>query len=190
MDQPYGRFSEYTFVKCPVFGRPDAAAAGKLFLMPGGEQSAVARCIPLLHSVGQKSFPLNSCSLSAVAKTNVNVCISGTIEMLAEAFCVSEKAGIPAEFFLDILVGTDFGRKIFNGYGALIAGKKFEPAGFTMELGLKDINLFLSVCEELNVPAPVASCVKNRLLEGLAQGGAQLDWSAMSRFVRKSAGLV
>ena len=177
------------FVNCPVFGRPDAAASQSLFLIPGGSAKNLGQCIALFHALGKKSFPQQSCQISCVAKVCGNFLISSTIESLAEIFVVSSKHGLEPAMMLEILSGTLFGSKIVNGYGDRIVKEEFRPAGFTMTLGLKDINLFLEASEKVNVPCPVASVVKNRFLEGIAQGGAELDWSAIALSVARSAGM-
>ena len=72
----------------------------------------------------------------------------------------------------------------------LIAEGKFKPAGFAVPLGNKDIRLVLSAAEELRVPMPIASLVHDRFLSLLAQGGEELDWSALGQLAAKDSGQV
>ena len=44
------------FVAAPVFGRPDVAAAGRLFIMAAGAKDAVNACRPLFDVLGQKTL--------------------------------------------------------------------------------------------------------------------------------------
>jgi 3-hydroxyisobutyrate dehydrogenase-like beta-hydroxyacid dehydrogenase len=71
----------------------------------------------------------------------------------------------------------------------LIAGGKFEPAGFSAPLGAKDIRLALAAGEELRVPLPLANLVHDRFLALLAHGGDRLDWSAIGALAGKDAGI-
>ena len=80
-------------------------------------------------------------------------------------------------------------RPAYRTYGALIAEQRFEPAGFAAPLGLKDVRLTLAAAEELGVPMPLASLLRDRLLALVAQGGEELDWSAISRLAAQDAGL-
>ena len=91
---------------------------------------------------------------------------------------------------LNYLTSTLFSAPVYKTYGGLIADEKFEPAGFAASLGYKDIRLALTAAEELRVPMPLASLLRDRLLSLPAQGGEKLDWSALARLAAKDAGLV
>ena len=66
---------------------------------------------------------------------------------------------------------------------------KFEPAGFDLRLGLKDAKLALAAGEDVNVPLPFASVLRDNYLDALAHGDESKDWSAMSRVALRRAGL-
>jgi 3-hydroxyisobutyrate dehydrogenase-like beta-hydroxyacid dehydrogenase len=87
------------------------------------------------------------------------------------------------------LTGTLFSAPVYNTYGAIIANESYEPAGFKMALGLKDIKLALAAAESLNVPLPIASLVRDHFLSGLAQGQGGSDWAALARISAKNSGL-
>jgi 3-hydroxyisobutyrate dehydrogenase-like beta-hydroxyacid dehydrogenase len=90
---------------------------------------------------------------------------------------------------LEILTSTLFGAPVYKTYGALIADGTFEPAGFAAPLGLKDIRLALAAAEELRVPLPIASLLRDRFLTLLANGGEELDWSAIGALAAWEAGV-
>src|SRR3989442_1521725 len=75
-------------------------------------------------------------------------------------------------------------------YGGLIADRQFEPPGFAAPLGHKDIWLTLAAPEDLRVPLPLASLLRDRFLTLLAHGGDTLHWSAIGRLAAKDAGEV
>ena len=98
------------------------------------------------------------------------------------------KAGVDKEQYLEILTSTLFGAPVYRTYGGLVAREEFEPAGFAATLGLKDIRLVLEAGEELRVPLPVASLLRDRFLTLLATGGGALDWSAVGALAAWEAG--
>jgi 3-hydroxyisobutyrate dehydrogenase-like beta-hydroxyacid dehydrogenase len=100
-----------------------------------------------------------------------------------------EKVGVDRRAYLELLTSTLFGAPVYKGYGALIADRKFEPAGFAAPLGQKDIRLALAAAENLQVPMPIASLLRDRFLTLLAHGGEKLDWAAVSDLSAKDAGL-
>jgi 3-hydroxyisobutyrate dehydrogenase-like beta-hydroxyacid dehydrogenase len=177
------------FVSAPVFGRPEAAAAGKLFVAVAGAPDAVDECMPLLEAIGQKTFRFgNNPSDANLVKLSGNFLISAVIEALGEAMALVGKAGLDQHQYVDFLTSTLFNAPVYKTYGALIADKKFVPAGFAAPLGFKDNRLVLAAAETLRVPLPLASLIYNRFLTLLAHGGEALDWSAFSQLAAQDAG--
>ena len=177
------------FVAAPVFGRPDVAAAGQLFVIAAGEPAAIAVAAPLLEAIGQKTFVVSQTpKLANLVKLSGNFLIASAIEALGEAMALVGKGGIDRAQYVDILTSTLFRAAVYETYGGLIASGKFEPAGFAAPLGEKDIRLTLTA-EDLRVPLPLANLVRDRFLTLLAHDGDRLDWSAIGRPAAQDAGL-
>jgi 3-hydroxyisobutyrate dehydrogenase-like beta-hydroxyacid dehydrogenase len=178
------------YISAPVFGRPEAAAAAKLFIVAAGPAVQIERCRPLLDAMGQKTFVAGDDASGAnLMKLTGNFLITAVIEGLAESFALVRKAGLDANLFHEILTSSLFNAPIYKTYGALINSQKFEPAGFKLPLGLKDNRLLLAAAEESAVPMPMASLIRDRFLAALGQGMGELDWSAISKLSAKDTGL-
>jgi 3-hydroxyisobutyrate dehydrogenase-like beta-hydroxyacid dehydrogenase len=178
------------YVAAPVFGRPDAAAARKLFIVAAGPEVALARCRPLFHAMGQKTLVLGDRQPQAnLVKLAGNFLIAANIECLGEAFALVRKSGIEPHRFLEILTGTLFAAPLYHTYGTIIADEKYEPAQFKMSLALKDMRLALAVADATTVPMPTASLIHDHCLAGIAQGAGEADWSELARFCARNAGL-
>ena len=178
------------FVAAPVFGRPEAAAAAKLFVAAAGAPDAIQSVTPLFDAIGQRTFVLGEEPKAAnLVKLSGNFLIASVIESLGEAMALVEKGGVDRHAYLDLLTSTLFNAPVYKTYGGLIADRKFQPAGFTAPLGQKDIRLALAAGEALNVPLPLASLLRDRFLNLLAHGGEELDWSAIGALAAKDAGL-
>jgi 3-hydroxyisobutyrate dehydrogenase-like beta-hydroxyacid dehydrogenase len=177
------------FVAAPVFGRPDVAAAGRLFIVAGGEAGAIEAAAPLLDAIGQKTFVISDTPKAAnLVKLSGNFLGASVIEVLGEAMALIGKAGIDERQYLNFLTSTLFDAPIYKTYGSLIADGRFTPPGFAAPLGQKDIRLVLAAAEDLRVPMPVASLLRDRFLNLLAHGGDRLDWSAIGRLPAADAG--
>lgn len=177
------------FVAAPVFGRPDAAAAAKLFVAAAGEAETLAACQPLFEAISQRVFMLGEVpSRANLVKLSGNFLIASVIESLGEAMALVAKGGVDKHAYLDLLTSTLFSAPVYKTYGKLIADEAFEPAGFAAPLGQKDIRLVLAAGETLNVPLPLASLLRDRFLTLLAQGGEKLDWSAIGQLAAKDSG--
>jgi 3-hydroxyisobutyrate dehydrogenase-like beta-hydroxyacid dehydrogenase len=176
------------FVAAPVFGRPDVAAAGELSILVAGEPLAVEAAMPLLEVIGRKRFVIADTPKSAnLVKLSGNFLIGSVIESLGEALALIGKGGIDQHQYLRILTSTLFDAPIFRTYGSLIADARFEPAGFGAPLGYKDIRLTMAAAEDLRVPMPLASLLRDRFLTLFAHGGDRLDWSAIGALSSRDA---
>jgi len=178
------------YVAAPVFGRPEAAAAAKLFVVAAGPIEEIKRCRPLFDAIGQKTFIVGEEAHAAnVIKLAGNFLITTVIEGLAEAFAFGRKFGVDSHAFLEILTESLFAAPVYRTYGSMIASDKFEPAGFKLPLGLKDNRLLLAAAEEATVPMPMASLIHDRFVAALARGLGESDWAAIARISYENAGL-
>ena len=178
------------YLAAPVFGRPDAAASGKLFVVVAGQPKLVDTCMPLFKDLGQKTFVMSGQAENAnLVKLSGNFLIAAVIESLGEALALIGKAGLDQQQYIDLLTSTLFDAPVYKTYGRLIVERRFEPAGFAAPLGQKDIRLTLAAAETLNVPLPLASLLRDRFLTLIARGGEALDWSAIGQLAAHDSGL-
>jgi 3-hydroxyisobutyrate dehydrogenase-like beta-hydroxyacid dehydrogenase len=179
------------FVSAPVFGRPDAAAARKLFIMAAGADEHLKVAVPLLESLGQSVGIVGSDPSQAnLVKLIGNFMLSAIIETLGEACAVAGKAGIEPMHLVELLTSATFNAPPYKIYGSMIASQRFQPAGFALPLGQKDNRLMLEAAESLGVPLPLAGLVHDRFLRLRSEGlGAESDWSAVALCALSDAGL-
>jgi 3-hydroxyisobutyrate dehydrogenase-like beta-hydroxyacid dehydrogenase len=176
------------FVAAPVFGRPEAASAAKLFVVAAGEPEPVDRCRPLFDDLGQKTFVVDQFPPKAnLVKLSGNFLVASVIECLGEAIALTRKAGLDPTQFLSVLTGSLFVAPVYKTYGELILEDRYRPPGFTMPLGLKDTRAVLAAAEAKNVPMPVASLLRDHFITGIARGKADFDWSALAQLAAENA---
>jgi 3-hydroxyisobutyrate dehydrogenase-like beta-hydroxyacid dehydrogenase len=177
------------YVAAPVFGRPDMAAAAKLFIVAAGDPAAVDACKPLFDALGQKTSTIGvEPSAANLVKLTANFLQASVIESLGEAIALIGKAGINRRDYVNLLTSTIFTAPAYKIFGPLIADGTFGPAAFAAPLGYKDIRLALAAAESLRVPMPLASLLHDRFLRLFAQGGEKLDWSAIGGLATQDAG--
>jgi 3-hydroxyisobutyrate dehydrogenase-like beta-hydroxyacid dehydrogenase len=177
------------YVAAPVLGRPDMAAAAKLFIVAAGDPAAVDACKPLFDALGQKTSTIGTEPAGAnLVKLTANFLQASVIESLGEAIALIGKAGIDRRDYVNLLTSTIFTSPAYTIFGPLIAAGTFGPAAFAAPLGYKDIRLALAAAEGLRVPMPLASLLHDRFLRLFAQGGDKLDWSAIGGLATQDAG--
>ncbi|MEG6509531.1 NAD(P)-dependent oxidoreductase [Methyloligella sp. 2.7D] len=177
------------YLSAPVFGRPDAAAAAKLFVVAAGPEDALAKAQPVFDALGQRTFPYGAEAEKAnLVKLSGNFLITAVIQSLSEAITLASKAGIDKRQYLDMLTETLFTAPVYKTYGNMIIEGRYEPPGFTATLGRKDLGLVLDAAESLQVPMSTASLIADRFLTLMATGDGDLDWAALGLLVARNAG--
>ena len=178
------------YIAAPVFGRPEAAEAGKLFVVVAGKSDVIERCRPVLEAMGQRLFVMgDEPEMANVVKLSGNFLISTIVEGLGEAIALTRKYGIDPHQYVEFLTNSLFAAPIFKTYGGIIADERYSPPGFKMRLGLKDAKLALAAAESVDVALPFASIVRDHMLTAISRGMEELDWSATAKLAAENAGL-
>lgn len=166
-------------VSAQVLGRPDVAAAGQLSILAAGADADLARCAPLFEAMGQRVIRIGAePGMAAAAKLAANVSIAAVIETVTEAFRIAGARGVEAQAMLELFVETNFGSRMFGNYGGLIIARQFEPAGFPIRLGRKDVGLGLAAAGP-DTELPFARLIAERMDRQIAAGAGERDWSAL-----------
>jgi 3-hydroxyisobutyrate dehydrogenase-like beta-hydroxyacid dehydrogenase len=170
------------YLASPVFGRPEAAAAKKLNFAISGEEN-IRKQIELLlkdaGAVGVWDFG-NDISAANTIKLCGNFLIASALEAIGESINLATKAGIDAKQMWNMFSQTLFNAPVYINYSNIILQQKFEPAAFTMKLGLKDINLVLQLASSVNQSMALASLLQKNMQQLVAEGKENIDWSAVS----------
>ncbi len=178
------------YLAAPVFGRPEAAAARKLWICLSGPRAAKDRVQPMLSALGQAVFDFGEDPGAAnVVKLAGNFLIASAIEAMAEAMTLAEKNGIDRAMLIDMLAQTMFACPIYQNYGKAIVQEDYKPARFRLSLGLKDIDLVLQTAASSKTPMPLASMLRDRFISAMAKGREELDWAAFALGASEDAGL-
>jgi 3-hydroxyisobutyrate dehydrogenase-like beta-hydroxyacid dehydrogenase len=178
------------FVAAPVFGRPEAAAAKKLWICTSGAAGAKAAAKPVLDAMGQGIFDFGEeVGAANVVKLAGNFLLTAAVEAMAEASAMAEKNGVPRADLLNFLTATIFNCPIYVNYGKTIVGARFEPAGFPIPLIMKDMNLVRKTAADANTPMPILNLLIDRYLTLLARGLDRYDAAALALGAAQDANL-
>jgi 3-hydroxyisobutyrate dehydrogenase-like beta-hydroxyacid dehydrogenase len=179
-----------TYIAAPVFGRPDAAQAAKLWIVTAGPAQAIERCRALFDAMGQGIEMVGDDPPRAnVVKLAGNFILASAIEAMGEAFALVRKHGVEPSRFLEIVNGRLVRSPVYENYGNLIVNRRWEPAGFKLRHGLKDVRLTLAAGDEVTTPMPLASLVHDHYLAAMALGWSDIDWAGLARLSAVNAGL-
>ena len=178
------------YVAAPVFGKPDAAAAQKLWIATSGPETAKARVRPVLEVMGQGVYDFGEDAGAAnVVKLCGNFLLGAAIEAMGEAFTLAQKNGVSRQTVYGLFTSTLFACPVYQNYGKLIAAEHYQPIGAIPSLIRKDFGLLLQEAKTSHVPMPLASLVHDRLTAMVARGREDRDWAGFAQEVSDSAGL-
>jgi 3-hydroxyisobutyrate dehydrogenase-like beta-hydroxyacid dehydrogenase len=178
------------YLSAPVFGRPEMAATGQLVLVAAGDTDALTKMQPVFDKIGSRTVPVGDEAEKAnLFKICGNFMIASELEAIGEAFALLRKGGVDPALFHDVLGGRLFTGAVFKAYGLMVLNKTYEPAGFALTLGLKDVNLARSAAEGLGVEMPTAELLKKNYDQAIEWGWQDKDWSAIGEVSAKKAGL-
>jgi 3-hydroxyisobutyrate dehydrogenase-like beta-hydroxyacid dehydrogenase len=178
------------YVAAPVFGRPDAAEAAKLIVVVGGADAQIKKLTPVFDAIGVRTVIAGAEPEKAnLFKIAGNFMIIAALETMGEAFALLKKGGVDPRLFHDVMSNSLFASRVYQGYGQLILGRHFEPAGFEMKLGLKDSDLARNAAKELGMTMPLADLASSHFNEGIGKDMGEKDWSAIADIIATKAGL-
>jgi len=178
------------FVSVPVLGRPETAEAGTLTALAAGDPEMIDAIQPALDAIAQRTFVVGTAPEAAnVVKLACDTMIATLIESLAETVALVEKTGLVERArFIEVLLGTVLAAPSFRPYGEHVRDDAYEP-GLRVPLALKDIELALATAHDAAVPMPIVSVIRDHLLEAMAAGYGDRDWSALALVAEHAAGL-
>ncbi|QCT21412.1 NAD(P)-dependent oxidoreductase [Jejubacter calystegiae] len=177
------------YVAAPVLGRVDVAAAGQLNILAAGEEATLDEVQPLFDVLGKQTWRFGELPEQAAAvKLAANFMLASAIETMGESAALVEAWGVGKGEFLNMMTSTLFSAPAYKNYGAMIAEDRYQPAGFTMKLGLKDVRLAQQAAESRNVPMGIAGVLRDSYLDALAHGDEKLDWAALATVSARRSG--
>jgi 3-hydroxyisobutyrate dehydrogenase-like beta-hydroxyacid dehydrogenase len=106
--------------------------------------------------------------------------IIAAIEAMAEGIQLARKSGLDADKWMNMLTQSLFSAPIYINYGNILLKEAYQPAGFSLRLGLKDVNLMLSHASSVDAKMPFTELLQRRLKDGVENGLAEHDWTAIA----------
>jgi 3-hydroxyisobutyrate dehydrogenase-like beta-hydroxyacid dehydrogenase len=170
------------YVAAPVMGRPEAARMYKINFLVSGEADVIKTITPYLHDGGATGVWEFGGEVSAanVAKLCSNFLIISAIEAMAEGINLANKGGIDTGKWMAMLTQTIFSSPVYTNYSDILLREAWQPGGFALRLGLKDVNLVLQQAQTVQAKTPTAELAKKQFDACIEKGLAEHDWTAIA----------
>lgn len=174
------------YLASPVLGRPVAAGSGALTVLAAGDPADLERARPVLEVLSRRIWEVGEDPSTAnVVKIALNFMLIHALQALSESITLIEARGIDTAMFVELLGDSFFPGVVYSTYGSAIAGSTYTPAGFTTELGFKDLMLALDAAKGSGVSFPSESMLRGVFESALDAGQAELDWASIAEVTRR-----
>lgn len=163
----------FRYVDAPVTGLPDAAAAGTLTLLVGGEAADIDAARPVFAPLATRVLHFGAVGSGTVYKLMVNLMGAVQIASAAEGFAIAERAGLDLKLVADAIAsGQSASPQVVRNVRRFVAGDHGN-VNFTPALRLKDVEYALRLARQLGVDSAfgaAAAQIYRRLIDlGFAQ---------------------
>jgi 3-hydroxyisobutyrate dehydrogenase-like beta-hydroxyacid dehydrogenase len=166
------------FVGAPVFGRPNVAEEGRLWVVVAGADGAVSRARPFLEPMSRGISVVGKEPRQAHAvKLGGNFLISAMIHSLSESFVFAAGQGIEPETFFETVNSALFQSPFYSAYAKLMLNPP-EHAGGTIDLGAKDLRMFREAAASGKTRSSLADTMAEIFAEAQQIGMGGEDWAA------------
>ena len=162
----------------PVSGGQVGAEKATLSIMVGGQPEVFAQIKPYFELMGKNIVHIGENGDGQTCKVANQIVVALTIEAIGEALLFASKAGANPKKVREALLGGFAQSRILEVHGERMIGRSFDP-GFRIRLHQKDLNLALQAARNLGLSLPNTATAQELFNAVAAQGGSDLDHSAM-----------
>lgn len=164
-------------VDAPVMGSKPEAIAGKLWVLAGGDEEALARAKSVLDCVAQRVYHVGGVGQGTRLKLCSNMITAGLVAALAEGIALIEALGLNPQLYAQVLKDTDLPSRVWSGKAGLMAERDFSPR-FSLENMAKDVTLALELAASVGLPLPQSQESLRSLKAGAEVAGGDRDMAA------------
>lgn len=172
-----------------VSGNAAVAERGELTVMLGGSANAYTQAAPIMRAIGRSSHHVGPVGAGARMKLVVNHVLAINRAALAEGLVAAELAGLDLAKTLEVLAdGVAYSRAMDLWGPRMVQGDHQRPNA-RLRQSHKDSKLIVEHAHEAGAPAALIELVESYLAEGVAEGLADKDNSAVIEVIRRRAGV-
>ena len=170
----------------PVSGGVPRARTGDLAIMVGGDDTTVARAMPVLSAMG-KVLRTGGVGSGQAMKALNNMVSTGGFLIGIEALLIGQRFGLDAGVMTDVLnAATGMNNSTQKKFRQFVLSRKFD-AGFSMGLLAKDLSIAMGVSRETGTPAPVSALVNELIVSAQTMFGPGADHTEMAKLLERLA---
>jgi 3-hydroxyisobutyrate dehydrogenase len=176
---------DIAFLDSPVTGSKDAAEAGELRLLVGGDAAVIERARPALEAISRRVDRFGPTGAGATIKLINNLMGGVQAAVLAEGLALAERAGLDMEQVVAFIINAAPGSPLVKGKAARMAHRDYADTQFALRWMHKDTTYALRAADEYGVPMPTVAAAREvyQIAKGLGYGEA--DFASVFEAIRQ-----
>ncbi len=176
------------YVRAPVLGSTNFAAAAQLVVLVSGPEDARGACTPVFAALSRKIVPMGAGEEARAIKLVLNMMIGTTAAMIGEALAFGERAGLDWETMIDVVADSPVASPLVGYKTQMLKDRAFAPA-FSVAQMAKDFDLILDTARAHDMPMPLSALVRQHWSAMMAGGKGELDMFACVTLLEEMAGI-
>ena len=174
------------YLDAPVTGLPEAAAAGRLTLLLGGDAGVVEAAAPVLEPLSAQRLHFGPVGAGTAYKLMVNLMGAVQIAAAAEGLALAERAGLDLALVAQALAGSQAASpQVVRTSRRMVDGHHAEVV-FSGRLRRKDADYAVRLAEQLGLGVPLGRVALAGLDRLVAAGLAELNETAVIEVARSA----
>ncbi|HKG73275.1 MAG TPA: NAD(P)-dependent oxidoreductase [Aestuariivirgaceae bacterium] len=161
------------FVDTPMTRTPREAEAGKLALMTGGDEKALAEIRPILSCFADTIIHAGDVGAAHTLKLVNNFLALGTAAVVAEGMNAAAKAGVDLQALRDIVVSGGANSVMFERLIKVALADDDSAAQFAIANARKDLRYYTNMAEKLPVVSFIGEAIHQTYILAEARGYGQ-----------------
>lgn len=174
------------YLDAPVSGGQVGAEKAILSIMVGGDADLFEQIKPYFEKMGKNIVLIGDNGAGQTCKVCNQIAVALHILAASEALLLASKAGVDPAKVRSALMGGLAASRVMEVIGEKQIKRTFAP-GFRIRLHQKDLNLALQSARSLQMSIPGTALAQEMFNAVAADGGIDLDHSAMVQALEKLA---
>jgi len=145
-----------SYISAPVFGPPEAAQSGKLYIAAAGDEAVIERCRPALKVLGRVDIIGNDPTTANVVKAAASFLMACVVEGLREALTVVQAAGADPRQFAGLITQALFPTPVYQYLSGTLAKQLVAGGQQIANPFVKSAAMSAASADRLGVAAPLA----------------------------------
>lgn len=175
------------YLDSPVSGGPSGAENATMSIMVGGDEEVFEKVKPVYEKIGGNVFYMGATGSGQVMKICNNIVFGTNYIILVEAFLTAVKYGLNPQKVHDIFNVSTARSATLDLLGKNLVSGSYEKIVFQCSHMHKDIDLFIDLADEFNIPTVLSSTGHQLFNSALKKGYGTQDMTAVARILEEMA---